>query len=134
MKSFDDMIKKSENMKNEIETVVIKEMNNCATMTVSEAKARCPIKSGALRRSITHEEVKKNNNGYSVKIGSSLSYAQAVEEGHKQEVGRYVPAIGKKLKNPFVQGKHMIHDSITLGQIELNDRVKKAVRSVLDGD
>lgn len=31
-------------------------------------------------------------------------YAPFVHDGHKQQVGRYVPAIGARLKQPFVKG------------------------------
>lgn len=36
----------------------------------------------------------------------------ALENGHEQQAGRYVPAIGKRLKEKRVDGKHMYRDTI----------------------
>lgn len=36
----------------------------------------------------------------------------ALENGHEQQAGRYVPAIGKRLKETRVRGKNMYHDTI----------------------
>jgi len=41
------------------------------------------------------------------KVGTIVKYAPFVEFGHKQEVGRYVPAIGKRLVAPFVEARHV---------------------------
>ena len=60
-------------------------------------------------------------------IGSSLEYVKYVEEGHKQEVGKYVPAIGKKLKKEFVPGNHVIKDSVDLYQPKLIKRIQERV-------
>ena len=60
-------------------------------------------------------------------VGSSLSYARYAEEGHKQEPGRYVPAIGKKLKKEFVAGNHVIKDSVDLYQSKLIKRIQERV-------
>ncbi len=35
-------------------------------------------------------------------IGTNVNYASFVEYGHKQTPGRYIPAIGKRLINPWV--------------------------------
>lgn len=69
---------------------------------------KTPVDTSNLQNSITH--IVDDN---AVTIGTNVDYAQAVEFGHKQEVGRYVPAIGKRLKRPFVQGKHFMRDGIT---------------------
>ena len=47
----------------------------------------------------------------------------------RQQVGRYVPDIGKRLKKPFVQGKHMLRDSIT----ENEDKLQKNVDTLFEG-
>ncbi len=51
------------------------------------------------------------NNGsgtYSVSVTNDTPYASYVEYGHRQTPGRYVPAIGKRLKASWVNGKHML--------------------------
>ena len=92
---------------------------------------------GTLRRgwtSKTHEEAFSNRNSepgvkeirdflkniavsddgstYTIKIINPVKYARYVESGHRQEPGRYVPAIGKRLKERWVDGKFMMRESV----------------------
>lgn len=45
---------------------------------------------------------------YTIEIVNPVEYASYVEFGHRQTPGRYVPALGKRLKNGFVEGKKML--------------------------
>lgn len=87
---------------------------------------------GTLRRgwtSKTHEEAEKgsgtpdatmaaqyaqslkinhNGNNLVIEIVNPVEYASYVEYGHRQTPGRYVPAIGKRLKQGWVAGKFML--------------------------
>ena len=67
----------------------------------SYAKQLCPVDTGNLRNSITHQRVNETTEA----VGTNVEYAPSVELGHHQEPGRYVPAIGKRLKASFVPGK-----------------------------
>lgn len=49
---------------------------------------------------LTEENVAKAENG--------TFYASYVEYGHRQEPGRFVPALGKRLKKSWVEGHHML--------------------------
>lgn len=64
------------------------------------AKKACPVDTGHLKNSITHQV-----RGDTVTIGTNVEYAPYVELGHRQQPGRYVPAIGKRLVNDHVDGK-----------------------------
>ncbi len=46
--------------------------------------------------------------GYSITITNPVEYASYVEYGHRQTPGRYVPAIGKRLKASWVEGKFFV--------------------------
>ena len=127
MNSFEDMIKEAELASRKTEAIIYDEFNNTGIECVAEVKANEPVVTGNLRRSITSSDVKHDGNEYSMTIGSSLSYARYVEENHKQEVGRYVPAIGKKLKKEFVQGNHVISDAVDLYQPKLISRIQERV-------
>lgn len=129
MKSFEDLLKEIEKKSNQINDIIEEEMEEKATMCVAEIQSRTPVKSGNLRRSMTHGKVELISKVYRVRIGSALPYAQAVEEGHFQEVGRYVPAIGKKLRRSFVPGKHMIGDSIEIYQNELQKSIQHRLKN-----
>lgn len=64
------------------------------------AKELCPTDTGRLKNSISHAT--DGDNEY---IGTNVEYAPYVELGHHQEVGRYVPAIGKRLVREYVPPK-----------------------------
>ena len=81
----------------------------CGGKAETYAKLNCPVRTGNLRNSITHEVA---SDGRSVTIGSAVSYASFVELGHIQEVGRYVPAIGKRLKNAYVKPRPFLRPAI----------------------
>ena len=122
MKSFDDMIKEAQLKIQQTKDIIIEEMEDKADKCVGGIQAGTPVISGNLRRSMTHGQVELKNKIYSIRVGSALPYAQAVDEGHFQEVGKYVPAIGKKLVKEFVPGRHMIGDNITIYQEELQKK------------
>lgn len=77
-------------------------------------------KGGTLRRGWTAgkqqdavsyaQSLKVNHFGgtYVIEIVNPVEYAPYVEYGHRQQVGRFVPAIGKRLKNGWVEGKFML--------------------------
>lgn len=129
MKSFEDLAKEIQKKLQQSKDIIVEEMEEKSTMCVAEIQSRTPVKSGNLRRSMTHGRIELINKTYKVKIGSAVPYAQLVEDGHHQEVGRYVPAIGKKLKKAFVPGRHMIRDSIDIYQKELQESIKSRLRS-----
>lgn len=66
------------------------------------------VKSSTLVNSITHEM----RGSDTVAVGTDVEYAPFVELGHHQEPGRYVPAIGKRLKASFVPGKPYLRPAV----------------------
>ena len=63
---------------------------------------------GTLRRNWTVSDVRKNGGNYEIEVSNSTEYASYVEFGHRQTPGRFVPAIGKRLKKSWVKGKFML--------------------------
>lgn len=75
---------------------------------------------GTLRRGWTAEkqqsvasyvndlQITQNGAMYTIEIVNPVEYASYVEFGHRQQAGRYVPAIGKRLKKSWVEGKFML--------------------------
>lgn len=63
---------------------------------------------GTLRKGWTAGEIRKDGNNYVIEIFNDVDYASYVEYGHRQKPGRYVPAIGKKLKKAWVKGHFMM--------------------------
>lgn len=60
--------------------------------------------------------VKRTGDIYVLDIVNPVEYAAYVEYGHRQEAGRYVPAIGRKLKKSWVDGRLML----TKAEVRLN--------------
>ena len=85
-------------------------------------------------RSYAHSlPIQKVGDGYIVTVKNITEYASFVEMGHRQTVGRYVPAIGKRLKNSFVEGKFMLHKSEMELETELPKIIKQKMVKLLEG-
>lgn len=73
---------------------------------------------------------------YHIVLINPVKYASYVEYGHRQTPGRFVPAIGKKLKKPFVEGKFMLRISEEELQKQapaiLQRRLTKFLRGLID--
>ena len=116
------------------------------------AKALCPTDTGLLKNSITHvaggATVQKNYSAdhgeqrgsisgqapkdeegqYTVYVGTNVSYSIFVELGHRQEVGRYVKALGKRLKKDKVEARPFIRPAIENHTDEYNRIFKNEVK------
>ena len=99
-----------EYLRTRINNAIDETLEETATIVVADTKLTTPVKTGALRRSWTHGEVKANGTNKYIEIGSNLNYAQPVEEGHKQGP-------------TFVQGKFMLKKSI----LKNEDNLKKTL-------
>lgn len=70
---------------------------------------------GYLRRGWNAIPAKRLGNVYKATVGNNVEYAPYVEYGHRQQPGRFVPVLGKRLKRTWVPGVHMMqksHDAI----------------------
>lgn len=63
---------------------------------------------GNLRRSWSIGEIQKEGDIYRIEVINPVTYASYVEYGHRQQPGRFVPALGKQLKKGWVEGKFMM--------------------------
>ena len=59
-----------------------------------------------------------------IEIINPVEYASYVEYGHRQTPGRYVPAIGKRLKKSWVKGKFML----TISEEELRKEAPAVIK------
>lgn len=66
---------------------------------------------GTLRRGWVADPTRRYGSAYIAKVYNNVKYARYVEYGHRQKVGRYVPALGKRLKKSWVKGQYMLRDS-----------------------
>lgn len=73
------------------------------------AAALAPVQTANLKNSLTHQVVQEEQAVY---VGTAVEYAPYVEFGHHQEVGRYVPAIERRLVRDYVPGKPFLKPAI----------------------
>lgn len=87
---------------------------------------------GNLRRSWQVGSIVSKDGGWEVEIFNSAEYASYVEYGHRQQPGRYVPVLGKRLKASWVQGRFML----TITEEELRTQapalLEKRMRAFLE--
>lgn len=106
--------------RNAIKKACIDTLEESATIAVAETQLRTPVKTGALRRSMTHDDV--NALDMSVNIGSDLSYAKFVEEGYTHQSGKHI------------DGRWMIHDGITAADNEMPKILQKKLKERFGND
>lgn len=111
---------------------ILKEANDIGLDFRDDVRANTPVDTGDLRRSTNFDGTKKTGKNFEIKVYNNLGYAENVEYGHRQEVGRYVPAIGKRLKKSFVKGHYMFRNAENNIKAELDSRVEEAVRRADD--
>ena len=109
------------------------DLSDIVTATVNEistnAKAATPVgkvNGGALLNSIRAEV-----SGSEGRVGYVAKYAPHVEYGHRQTPGRYVPAIGKRLKASYVPGQHFFKPVVERGRTAFQRRVQEAVSEAM---
>lgn len=103
------------------------------TATVNEiatnAKAATPVgkvNGGAMLNSIRTEV-----SGSEGRVGYVAEYAPHVEYGHRQTPGRYVPAIGKRLKASYVPGQHFFKPVVERERPVFQRRIQEAVSEAM---
>ena len=91
---------------------------------------------GTLRNSWKISEVVYRGGEYRVTVYNPQKYASYIEYGHRQEVGRFVPQIGKRLKSGWVEGQFMMKISEeeiqSMAPALLEKRLKEKLKEVFN--
>lgn len=120
LKEFKKIIEEMEKEKEQLMIDTIKEL---AGRLLRKVIKRTPSDTGNLRRNWTVSDVRKNGENYEIEVSNSTEYASYVEFGHRQTPGRFVPAIGKRLKKSWVKGKFML----TISESELQKQAPAVI-------
>lgn len=91
------------------------------------AAGLAPVDTGNLKNSMTsdlHPELQQ------VWVGTDVEYAPSVEYGHNQEVGRYVPAIGKRLVAEHVAAQPFLKPAMERHIDEYADIIRRELSQV----
>lgn len=104
-----------------------KAMNDEGLSWRDDVRDNTPVDTGDLRRSWELTGPDKKGLKFEMDLANNLEYALYIELGHRQEPGRYVPAIGKRLKADYVPGSYMLRD----GTNRLEEALPKALREAV---
>ena len=115
---------KFQNLQNVIDDFCIQVTKEIAQIIVKEVKEKTPGgQTGAIKNNWVSNIIKEGNI-YKIEVINPLKYAEFVEFGHRQQPGRYVKAIGKRLKKGWVEGKLML----TITERDLQRNLDKIIR------
>ena len=103
--------------------VIVYTRKDGSTRTYNDGKT-----GGTLRRGWQVKDVTRQGNTFMCEIINPVEYASYVEYGHRQQVGRFVPQIGKKLKVGWVDGQKML----TRSEIKIQNMSTKLIQKRLN--
>ena len=82
--------------------------------------------------------ITKSGDTYTIIVTNTVAYAAYVEFGHRQTPGRYVPVLGKRLKQNFVEGQYMLTNSEKdlelIATRVLQQKLERFLRGVFTGN
>ena len=111
-------------LKNEVK----KSVKNVGETYKRNAEANTPVKTGDLRRSWQLNGPIFSGADISIELRNGKNYASFVENGHRQTPGRYVPAIGKRLKASWVPGQHFLQKATK----QTSNQIPQLITPVMD--
>lgn len=81
--------------------------------------------------------IEKSGDYYIIRVINPVKYASYVEFGHRQTPGRYVPAIGKRLKQGWVNGQYFLtvseDDLKSIAPAMLQKKLDKLLQEAFNG-
>lgn len=122
---LDELIQRLDEAEKKLPGARDKFLSQEAELVRGDAAELTPVDTGNLREAWKRSAPENGR----VDVYNNTEYAAHVEYGHRQKVGQYVPTIGKRLKKPFVEGKHMLRDAIQQRQ----DSFAEGAEDILKG-
>lgn len=108
----------------ELDSFVRSQTAEIGNRFLGNVKRLTPVQTGNLRNNWAISEVETDNNGPYVTVYNNVKYAPYVEYGHRQQKGRYVPELGKRLVKSWVNGRFMM----TTAKAEMETQMPKIVQ------
>lgn len=109
-----------------------KSSKRIGTQSLRILEANTPVKEGNLRRSWTAEGPSYSGGGWTIKLINNAEYASWVESGHRQQPGRYVPVLKKRLVRDWVPGQFYMKKSIPQIQRQMPQLVTEGLWALKD--
>ena len=131
-KGLDGLLDKVSRLSPEIDGAVSRAMADEGLSWRDDVRDNTPVDTGDLRRSWTLTGPDKKGLKFEMDLANNLEYVEFVEYGHRQEPGRFVPAIGKRLVADYVPGSYMLRDGTRRLEETLKPAVQKEVRKAIE--
>lgn len=115
---------------------LLTELNDFGMEWRDDARANTHVITGQLRRSSNLIPPEKSGSVFSVGISNNTDYAEHYEYGHRQQPGRYVPALGKRLKASYVKGQYTFRTARQRALVRLPKALRAAIsraEAILNG-
>lgn len=131
-KGLDGLLDKVGRLSPEIDGAVSRAMTDEGLSWRDDVRDNTPVDTGDLRRSWELTGPDKKGLKFEMDLANNLEYAEHVEYGHRQEPGRFVPAIGKRLVADYVPGSYMLRNGTSRLEETLKPAVQKEVRKAIE--
>ncbi|NLY09368.1 MAG: HK97 gp10 family phage protein [Tissierellia bacterium] len=83
--------------------------------------------SGDLARSTNFEGTEKHGSEFVATVSNNLDYAEHYEYGHRQQPGRFVPVLGKRLKKSYVKGQYTFRKGRQAAKAKMPKIIREAI-------
>jgi hypothetical protein len=100
------------------------------------AKTEAEAESGGSKNPTAYANTLKvdhSGSTHSITITNPVHYASYVENGHRQQPGRYVPAIGRRLKKGWVEGQFFMAKAEAETKAEIPAVLNRRLNNFLKG-
>lgn len=130
---LDEELLKIKGFTKALDKEIVEELDDAGVDWRDDLRVNIHKVSGELADKTNLIDAKKKGNTFTVGVSNNLEYAEHYEYGHRQEVGKFVPAIGKRLKKSFVKGQCTFRRAKIKHKKIILERVKARVKKV-EGD
>lgn len=130
---LDEELLKIKGFTKALDKEIVEELDDAGIDWRDDLRVNIHKVSGELADKTNLIDAKKKGNTFTVGVSNNLEYAEHYEYGHRQEVGKFVPAIGKRLKKSFVKGQCTFRKAKIKHKKIILERVKARVKKV-EGD
>lgn len=130
LQDLENLMEKLKGMEDDLPDMHEAVLKRLAGELMRSLKKNTPVDTGTLRRnwSLDTVEYETDKKGGRALVSNNTEYAEYVEYGHRQEVGKYIPKLGKQLVKPWVEGSFYVAKSTA----ELERKVDKVSQKALE--
>lgn len=125
-------------LRNSIAHAVAGEQPSIGVNYMNTAKKACSYKAdkpddeGNIKSGTYTGHVPKKKGEYKIYVGTNVEYAPYVEMGHRQNVGQFVPKLGKRLVTPNVEPKPYIKPAFVDHMDEYEEILKNTLQEAFN--